>query len=335
MNGQPLLQTHQLLRLAARLLVTGGVAWYLFTKVPLAGVGHALRGAAPGWIAAGFVLQLVVRVVNALRIRIIARAQGAPLSFRAILSALFTTALYGLVLPGSIGAGAATLVKYVGHGATLTAALASMVVNRLLDTLTVVSMGAFFWGLEHCSEASVVTARIAFVVLAAAPALLVGVHLLLFGRIRLLRQLAHLARRFAWEQKHALLRGFLGVVEQCALAGSLPARPALGVFSLSVMKELLATTIAYCFARAVGVDLRFITIAWMQSAIGLLVLLPITISGLGVREGALVLVGRQYGVTAVSALTWGLVQFGAVLWIALIGALIEARALWISPAQST
>jgi len=335
MNGQPVLRTRQLRRLATKLLVTGGVAWYLLTKVPLTGVGHALRVAAPGWIVAGFVLQIVVRIVNALRIRIIARAQGAPLSFRAILSALFTTALYGLVLPGSIGAGAATLVKYVAHGATLAAALASMVVNRVLDTLTVVSLGAFFWGLEHHFGTPVVTARIASITLVAAPVLLIGGHLLLFGRIRLLTQLAHLARRFAWEQKHAMLRGLIGVVEQCALAGNLPAPPALGVFSLSVMKELLATTIAYCFAHAVGVDLPFITIAWMQGAIALLILLPITISGLGVREGALVLVGRQYGVSAVNALTWGLVQFGAVLSIALIGGLIEARALWMSPAQPT
>ncbi len=326
MNGQPVLPTHQLRRLATRLLVTGAVAWYLLTKVPPAGVGDALRAAAPGWIMTGFVLQIVVRVVNALRIRIIARAQGAPLSFRAILSALFTTALYGLVLPGSIGAGAATLVKYVGEGATLTAALASLLVNRLLDTLTVVSLGAFFWGLEHHFGTPVVTARISFITLVAAPVLLIGGHLLLFGRIRLLRQLAHLTRRFAWAQKRPLLRGIIGVIEQCALAVNLPALPALGVFSLSLMKELLATTVAYCFARAVGVELPFITIAWMQGAIGLLILLPITISGLGVREGALVLVGRQYGVGAVNALTWGLVQFGAVLWIALIGGLIEARA---------
>ena len=46
MNGQPVLRKGELLRLAARLLVTGGVAWYLFAKVPLAGVGHALRVAA-------------------------------------------------------------------------------------------------------------------------------------------------------------------------------------------------------------------------------------------------------------------------------------------------
>jgi uncharacterized protein (TIRG00374 family) len=212
MKGHLVLQTGQLRRLAIKWLVTGGIAWYLLTKVPLAGVGHVLRVAAPAWLLTGLVLQLIVRIVNALRIRIIARAQGAPLSFRAILSALFTTALYGLVLPGSIGAGAATLVKYVGHGATLAAALASMVVNRVLDTLTVVSLGAFFWALEHHSGTDVLAARIAGILLVAAPLLLFGGHQLLFGRVRLLTRLAHRARRFGWEHKHALLRGLISVV---------------------------------------------------------------------------------------------------------------------------
>ena len=335
MHGYVGVQARQLWRLAVNCLVTGGIAWYLLSKVPLAGVGNALRGAVPGWAVAGLAIQIGVRIINALRIRIIARSQGAPLSYRAILSTLFTTAFYGLLLPGSIGAGGATLVKYIGHGATLAAALASMVVNRLLETLTVVSLGAFFWALEHHSATGVLTARIALVALCGAPVLLVGGHLLLFGDVRLLARIAQLTRRFHWERKHALFRTLAGVVEQCAHAGNLAAPAAIGVFSLSVLKELLAAMIAYCFARAVGVDLPFITVAWMQGAISLLVLLPITISGLGVRESALVLMSRPYAVGAADALTWGLVQFGSLLCIAMIGGTIEARALWLSPAKST
>jgi hypothetical protein len=156
LQGFRRLHMGRLWRLATKFLVTGGIAWYLLSTVPLAGVGHALMRAAVGWVVAGLAAQLLVRMVNALRIRVITRSQGAPLSYRAILSTLFTTALYGLLLPGSIGAGAATLVKYVGHGATLAAALASMVVNRLLDTLTVISLGGSFWALEHRGSTGVV-----------------------------------------------------------------------------------------------------------------------------------------------------------------------------------
>jgi glycosyltransferase 2 family protein len=321
-------------RLGLKCLLTGAVAWYLLSKVPLAAVGHVLKGTAPAWMGAAIALQIVIRIVNAIRIRIIARAQGVPLSAGAILSVLFTSAFYGLLLPGSIGGGAATLVKYVGRGATLAAALASMVVNRLLETLTVVSLGAFFWGLEHRDGPDVLTARIAIILLVSAPLLLIGGHLLLFGRVRLLERIAQLARPYYLKRERILQRGFGAVLEQCAQAGNLTPPAAVGVFSLSVTKELLSALSAWCFAQGVGVDLRFISVAWMQDVVALLILLPITVSGLGVREGALVLVTRPYGIEPAQALSWGVVQFGGLLAMALIGALIEARALWLTSARS-
>ena len=319
-------------RFVAKSLVTVAVAWYLLRKVPLANVRNALDGASPSWIALGFTIQIVIRVVNAWRIRIIAGAQGAPLSFGAILSVLFTSALYGLLLPGSIGGGAATLVKYVGKGATASAALASMVVNRLIETLTVMSFAAFFWGLAQLQADPARSGYGATILVVAAPLLLVGAYALLFGRTRLLARIERW--RPFWERRR-LTRGLGALLQQCARAGTLRATLAASVCSLSVLKELLAASSAYCFARSLGIELPFAAVAWMQSAVGLLVLLPITISGLGVREGTLVLATRAYGVQPAAALSWGLVQFASLLGIVLIGAVIEARAWWFSPARST
>jgi uncharacterized protein (TIRG00374 family) len=325
-------QIRQFWRFVVKLLVTVAVAWYLLRKVPLANVRNALGGASPIWIALGFTVQIVIRLVNAWRIRLIAGAQGAPLSFVAILSVLFTSALYGLLLPGSIGGGAATLVKYVGRGATAAAALASMVVNRLLETLTVMSFAAFFWGLAQLQAGAARSAHLATILVIAAPLLLMGAYALLFGRIRLL---ARVEQWPVFGERRRLTRGLGALLQQCARAGTLRATAAVGVCSLSMLKELLATLAAYCFARSLGIDLPFVAVAWMQSAVGLLVLLPITISGLGVREGTLVLATRTYGVEPATALSWGLVQFASLLGIVLIGGLIEARAWWLAPARST
>ena len=97
---------------------------------------------------------------------------------------------------------------------------------------------------------------------------------------------------------------------------------------LSIIKDLLEVLVAYCFARACNIDLAFITIAWMQAIVSLLILLPITLSGLGVREGALVLMTARHGVTAPLALTWSLLIFAGTVAVAAIGGLIEAKVLW-------
>ena len=296
-------------------------------------MGAALANASAALLLAGFITQLAVRAVNALRIRIIARSQGAPLSYRAILAALFTTAFYGLMLPGSVGAGAATLVKYVGQGATFAAALASMIVNRLLDTATIVTLGLAFWGLDHRDAADAGERHVAVALLVLGPVLLATFHLILFGRTRALQRIAGALQRLEFARRSSIGRAIVRVTEQCAAAGNLAARDAAAVSVLSIMKDLLEILVAYCFARACNIDLAFVTIAWMQAIVSLLTLLPITLSGLGVREGALVLMTARHGVAAPLALTWSLLIFAGIVVVAAIGGLIEARVLWRGPGK--
>lgn len=315
------------LGLVARITITVGVLWYLLSIVPFAAVLGALATATPILILAGMSAQILLRMLNALRIRTIARSQGAPLSYRAILTVLFTSGFYALMLPGSVGGGAATLVKYLGHGASPAAALASMIVNRLVDTLTVIAVGLFWWGLEHRGSGDPAGRSFAELLVVVAPLALIGFNAMLFGRARVLRRFAELTRSDRLERGR-LYGSFVSVVEQCAQAGNLSRRAAIMVGVQSVLQDLLASLAAYCFARAVGIELSFITIAWMRAAVSLITLLPISFSGIGVRESALVLMTKGYGVAPSVALAWSLLLFCGLLFVALIGAFIEARSLW-------
>jgi uncharacterized protein (TIRG00374 family) len=313
------------LGLTVRVAVTVGVSWYLLSVVPVGAVLDALGGATPAFVVAGMAAQILVRVLNALRIQVIAHAQGAPLPYGAILSMLLTTGFYALLLPGSIGGGAATLVKYLGYGVAPAVALASMLVNRLIDTMTVVAVGLFWWGLDH--RTGVGGLGIGEVLVAAAPIALLAFHLLVFGRARALRRIADRARSASLE-RYRLYKSFLTVLERCGDAGNVPRRAAIGVAVQSILQDLVASAAAFCFAHAVGIDLSFVTIAWMRAAVSILMLLPVSFSGVGVRESALVLMTKTYGVAASVALAWSLLQLCGLLFVALIGALIEARVFW-------
>jgi glycosyltransferase 2 family protein len=312
--------------LVAKVLITSGAIWYLVTKVPLASVRSTLISASGTWLTAGVSSQILVRIVNAARIRIISGAQNAPLTYRMILGTLFTTAFYGLLLPGNLAAGAATLLKYLGHGASAAAALASIFVNRLLDTLTMVALGLIFFAVDRHSILNQEGLKIPVMLIGIA--LFCGGHALIFGPTRILHNAAQFFRRFDNGTFGRIRRGSLNVLDQCARAGNLRPVLVLAVFSLSLLKELLAVTVAYCFARAIDIDLHFVAVGWIQAATSLLLLLPISVSGLGVREGALALMSRPYGVDASDAVAWGLLLFGGLLCMAAIGGALEARSLW-------
>ena len=317
-----------------KLAVTAGVIWMLLRRVSLGDVGAVLAGASVAWLAAGVAAQLALRAANAGRIRLIARSQQVPLSYGMILRTLFTTAFYGLLLPGTIGAGAATLVKYVGHGATWVAALASMVINRLLDLLTSIALALSFWGLDTSRRPASSSALI-LTALLFAPLLLFGGHALLFRGARLFEHEAQWLSHGPQHGTPGLRHHAIRFLHQCAQGGRLTRSGAVAVFGLSVGKELLAALIAVCFARAIGITLPFTTIAWMQAAVGLAVLLPLSVSGLGVREGMLLLLGQSQGLSPTQALGWGVLQSSAVLLMAGIGGLLEAQTHWLRARPAT
>ena len=314
----------QCLTLALRVLVTLAALWYVAHRVPLGQVKAAIAAASVPLILLGFGAQLAVRAVNALRVRIIARAQGAPLSYQAILATMFTTAFYGLMLPGSVGAGAATLVKYLGHGVTPAAALASMIVNRLLDTCATVTLGLAFWGFAHYAQESGGANDLAVLLLFVGPLLFLGYHLVLFGRPRVLRSIRTASQCLGLERRGPIAKGIARVIDQCATAGNLSATDALAVGVISIVKVVLVVAVAYIIAAACGVHLSFATIGWMHAVVAVLTLLPISFAGLGIREGTLVLLSARYGVAAPLALSWSLLLFAGILFVAAIGACIEA-----------
>jgi hypothetical protein len=94
--------------------------------------------------------------------------------------------------------------------------------------------------------------------------------------------------------------------------------------ALSVATQILGTGVYLALAAAIGVRVPAFDIGWIRAAVMLVLLLPITISGLGVREGALMVLLAGQGVGQAPAVALGVLVFGAtVLAPALIGGLSE------------
>lgn len=199
-----------------------------------------------------------------------------------------------------------------------------MIVNRLLETGTIVTLGLAFCGLAHYDPSSDVAQGLSALLLVTGLLLFLAFHLLLFGRPRVLRSTQAGIQRFGLEHRGPVGKGIARVVDQCATAGNLSTADAIVVGALSVLKDLLAVSVAFAFAAACGVQLSFATIGWMHAVVAVLVLLPISFSGLGIREGTLVLLGVRYGVAAPVALSWSLLLFAGTLFVAAVGACIEA-----------
>jgi uncharacterized protein (TIRG00374 family) len=109
----------------------------------------------------------------------------------------------------------------------------------------------------------------------------------------------------------------------------------LFIVALSMAAQLLGAVVCYLLALSLGLEFSFTTMAWIRSAVVIATLVPISVSGLGIRESAFLLLLSQYGVGAEQALALSLLFFAVtILMMGLLGGLVEGRRLLVrSPAN--
>jgi uncharacterized membrane protein YbhN (UPF0104 family) len=92
----------------------------------------------------------------------------------------------------------------------------------------------------------------------------------------------------------------------------------LGVHGLGILAW-------WALARALGLELGFLEIAWVRSAALVVGLLPVTVGGLGLREGTVVALLAVFGVSSADALSLSLLAFTVtVLGVGVVGGISEA-----------
>ena len=94
---------------------------------------------------------------------------------------------------------------------------------------------------------------------------------------------------------------------------------------LSMAAQIPGALVFVVLGRGLGLDVSLPAMAWVRSVVVLFTVLPISIGGLGVREGVLVLVLGSYGVASSDALALSILVFAAtILAPGLVGGALEA-----------
>lgn len=311
------------MRLLVQCLVTVAVLGYLLSIVPLEEIFAVLATAHPGYVAVGLLLQTAARVPAAVRMKVFTDAQQLGLGIGTIISIMFSTSFYGLLLPGALAGGVAGWMKYVQHGAAAGPALAAIFVNRAAEILALLTAGAYWWTLDGRA-----TGIAAALLIGLSIGALLAAYRLFFGHSHAL--VAALERFTAGRKVREtfIVRKLLAFAAHLARVRELPRKATAVVLVASLAQDLLAAAAVYAFARALDLELSFVAAAWMRIAVHFLVILPISISGLGVREGALVLLTASYGIAPHESVAWSFLIFAGTLLAASTGGLVEARALW-------
>jgi uncharacterized membrane protein YbhN (UPF0104 family) len=306
--------------LALRLAVAAALLAHLFGRIDAGDVGDVIGRASAVPVLGAFGATLAAHLVAAVRLRLLARAQGLPATILELFALNLAAVFYGLFLPGGNLAGTAvrtwTLARGTGrYGATGVTVL----VDRIAATVPLCVLGLLFWMVDAPGEAGA-----ALALLLAATAGVAVLSLALLGG-----HLGALATRLAGPGRFPdPARAPGGAARALTALRGLPATTVALVAGLSTAATLLGIVATWWLALALGIAVPFAALAWIRSAVMLLAMLPVTISGLGVREGAAVALLAPYGVSGEHALGLALLMFGVtVVAVGIVGAAVEAARL--------
>lgn len=270
---------------------------------PVQAVAALLKASLPEVLAA-IALWGVIQLLNILKWQWVNALQGVSIPLRPLSSAYLVGMFFNTFLPSSFGGDAVRAYKLARYTGETGQSVGSVVIDRYLalHALVVVSAAAMAFSPEMRSLVS-------WPLMAA---LLVG-GTLPFALPSVLGQ-----PRFAgWRERFGWLRR---TVELLAAPG-VPRR-VLGIWGLAVVTQYLNAVMHYFLILAVG---EAISLPYVLAFIPVMVLLsslPLSVNGLGIREGALVLFLGKVGIGAAPALAVGMLSLSMLLLVGACGAVV-------------
>jgi uncharacterized protein (TIRG00374 family) len=298
--------------LALKLAISGGLLYWAFRSVDLRAVAGHLARVDAAWIVLALAALLLQLAAAGQRWAWIATTLGAPLPARRAIRFSAIATFFNQALPSTIG-GDAMRSWLLGRAERhWKIAIFSVIVDRAAGVgfLAVIVAACLPWSLELIvapeGRAAVFVIGVGGVV-----GLIVG---LVLGFVRPGERLASLKPvRFVFEIAASAKKALLD-----------PSR-GIGILLLSIFIHLLTVTAAWCLARAIAITPNALNMLILIPPVMLISMIPVSIGGWGIREGAMVVAFGYAGIEPSQALAVSVLLGACSLVIGIAGG-----AIWLA-----
>ncbi len=277
-----------------RVLVAVALTAYMLRDANPAEVWRVSVRASPRFLAAAAALVLLDRALMAYRWLVLLRplAAASHLSLRPVMRIFFVSTFVGTFLPASVGGDAVRAYGLARQQVPGAAAVASVFMDRMLGVLSVLLMA----GVGLVFAADLAGNRYILAGLAVSLAAC-GVTAALVFSPTASRAAARLVDRSPWTLVSRIGHKLLAAIQSYADAH----RELLNVLAGSIAVQVLRIVQAYYLGRALGITAPPAAYFAFVPLILLVMLLPVTVNGLGTSQWAFVWLFARVGVGAAEA----------------------------------
>lgn len=291
-------------------LLTILLLWFLFTKLDVKEVGAILSELSQSQLLLAILITVAAVILSAYKWQILLVSRGWKLSLVTLTKVYFVGLFMNNFLPSSIGGDMMRIYQIGKRINNNSEAAASVILERILATVGI-ALPAFFALLPN----SQLLGHFAFYLFY----FFLFCFILIFFVVRpsIFRPLKKIS--WNWWQK---LLGKLKEIIQIIQSYRDKKYDLFRVIVYSVAFQLSIVMINYCLLRAMGIyQISLWQCTLMIPIISAVSMIPVSINGLGIREGAYLLLFGPLGLSASQAITLSMLFFTIVTATSLIGGL--------------
>jgi uncharacterized membrane protein YbhN (UPF0104 family) len=306
-------------QVAARALLSAAALAWVLHVTPLRTILSALNAADLPLLLGGLMLNFFARLAAAERTLIVSRALGLWISRWQTIETLFISNFYALLSPGPVLSGVVTVYRYRGYGASISASVGSLLASRAVECAAFIVLGTICVLIDP----SVAIGNVHYPLAMAAGTMLAVAATLACWWLLHRRWKAGVGAgmpspdmrpgRLAklWAVWHELMRHGPAMAFQAAIPAT--------------AQVILASAAVELLASSLGMHLSLMSAVWITAAVYAVVLLPISVAGVGVREVTLTKALGLLGINSSLAVALSILLFADPLINALIGGLLQLK----------
>ncbi|HEX3708934.1 MAG TPA: lysylphosphatidylglycerol synthase transmembrane domain-containing protein [Pseudolabrys sp.] len=297
----------RVLSLVVKAAISGLLLYFALNLVNIGTVADRLTHTNPVWLGLGLLLLLIQVFLLALRWGRIVTACGAELPLGGLFRLSIIAIFFNQTLPSSVG-GDAMRIWLVGKQTNWRIAAYSVFLDRVVGVVALAAIVVIClpWSLNLVRNP-----------VGRGALLVIGFGALAAGVIFI---------ALAWDKLRFLQRWSLTrhlvATAGIAIAILRSPRDLLSIAVLSALIHLLSAAAAWCAAQSVGADLSLANSLFLVLPVILISIVPISIAGWGVREGAMVAAFAYAGLPESDGLIVSLLFGAGFLVLGMVGGLV-------------
>lgn len=300
MNSVEIPSQRNWLGLFLKVVVTGGLGWFVLTQVNWQDFVQTLLTANIAFLALAFMVLVLQPLLLAFRWKLTLKLFEKEIPYRKLLLFTFESLFFNQTLPSSVGGDVAKVIRLHGAGVDATLSTSSVILDRIfgLGTLVLIAVVTVPIALTEVQKLNELTVEVPFSIIQIFTVLAV-----IFFAVALFA----LQSRFRQILKSFLLP-FLAALRSFFRQWR---ETALPILVFSVVSHGFSILAIVCICLAFEFDGSVTSFAFLLPIVLVSMALPISIAGWGVREGTMVVLMALIGMSAETAIAISLL-FGKI-----------------------